>query len=207
MAVSMLETNGNRFSFMEYNEGEVLDIAANCLEGATDVYAYAMLDHAIAFGRWISGALVLGLGNSTTSLETLRHVQELRLFHQSGEFKAVRVREKFRCRYRTDESNVTGGTKLRTMDEEHKLWGACRRGADDTGWSVLESNRGTRLYIPFALNKHEEAAVVVRHYIQLNRIKPGTGNALQSDEFVSPFQFVDERLVTFVKWKKGVNRR
>lgn len=200
----MADKTFDTLSLTEYKEEEVLNIAACKLDGASDVYAYAVLDHAVAFGQWESGAVVLGLGSCLSSLETLRHVQELRLFHRNGEFKAIRAGEQFRCRYRADESTVSGETTLRTMDEEHKLWGACRRGADDTGYSLLESRRGTRLYIPFALNMHEEAAVIVRHYIRMNRIRPGTGKALRHDEFVNPLQFVDERLVAFVKWKKGV---
>ncbi|WP_270164534.1 type III-D CRISPR-associated protein Csx19 [Paenibacillus sp. SYP-B4298] len=203
-------------------EEEVWGKAASVLEQAQNVYAYAMLDHAVCFGTWTSGQLVLGLDGRPAPLQSLRYVQELRLFHAEGEFKAVRMEagEKFRCRYRLDQPVEEQGKQLHIMDEQHKLWGACRKGTDEMGWSLLESGRGTKLYIPMALPEHGEAAVQVRHYIQMNQLNPGTdvesendsiplnrnkpGTGGEFDESVNPFQYVDERLVTFAVWtQKG----
>lgn len=206
MSTLTFQTNGKDMTSWLCEEEEVWSKAASVLEQAQNVYAYAMLDHTVCFGRWTSGQLVLGLDVRPAPLRSLRYVQELRLFHAEGEFKAVRMEEgeKFRCRYRLDRPVEEQGEKLHIMDEQHKLWGACRQGADEQGWSLLESGRGTRLYIPMALPKHGEASVQVRHYIQMNQLKPGTDGELKKDESVNPFQYVDERLVTLTQWtQKG----
>lgn len=160
-------------------------------------HVYAVLDNAVALGKYENGAIRLGLHRSVFTLNTCKYVQELRVFHPEFEFRAIRVDGTFRCRYLIDNRSVDGKV-LSIMEETHKLWGSARQGADGNGWSLLQSDRGTQLYFPGSVEAHGEKGIVVRSYIEFYEQKPA--DHPDEDCEGNLYKFVDERFVKFINW-------
>jgi CRISPR-associated protein (TIGR03984 family) len=175
------------------------------LMGFEPAYAYAILDDAVALGRYDSGVVQLGLHREVHPLDSARYLQELRIFNENFEFRAIRVEEEFRCRLRIDDQRQDETDQVFTLDETHKLWGAAREGADDNGWSLLQSNRGTQLYFPGIVRKHNEKGFVVRSYLEFADYPPVARDVEEPGGNL--VRFVDERLVSFVDWDIGIGER
>ncbi|THF84695.1 type III-D CRISPR-associated protein Csx19 [Cohnella fermenti] len=199
--MNLMSLSGSMVHRGEGDDSEVLAAAARLLSRIPTIYAYVILDHAVAFGRWEQGTIMIGLDRALHQLENLLHVQELRLFHELGEFKATRVDERFRWRYRLDEA---AEKPIDVLDETHKLWGISRSGTDPNGWTWLQSGRGTSIYLPYGQTGCVEYGVAVRHYIQFHRQHP----ALEpGEEANSLYRFVDERMVALVDWQDYLKKQ
>lgn len=164
---------------------------------AAPAFVYAMMDDAVALGKYENGRIELGVDRTVQTLASCRHVLEMRVFNSACEYKAIRVDGVFRCRFRIDHPH-SGGETLSIMEETHKLWGAARHGADANGWSLLLSDRGTRLYFPGVVAPQGEKGFVVRSYIQFYEQKPVRNPG--EDSGGNLYKFVDERFVDFANW-------
>ena len=165
------------------------------------VYAYAEMDHAVAFGWWRNGQIALIINGTEQPLTSLRHVRELRLFYDSGEFRIVRTGESFRCRML--EEGEEGGTPYIAYDEWHKLWGSVLRSGTlqpVPGWCALASERGTSFHVPQLSPNTRNVGLLMRSYIQFNPQRPG----LTEEDIGNPnlYRFIDERFCGFADWEQ-----
>lgn len=156
-------------------------------------YVYAALDDEICLGIYENEQVTIGKGQEqvTEVLQTAHYLQELRIFNEQQEFKATRVGQEFRWRIRQDD--VEEGERMTCLDEPHKLWGRAKKLDRAKGWSLLEEERGSRLYIPCQIQQNAEKGIRFRKYITFYK---------WSLEPPQPFhyRFSDERLVAFVDW-------
>ncbi|WP_339162663.1 CRISPR-associated protein Csx19 [Siminovitchia sp. FSL W7-1587] len=154
---------------------------------------YAALDDAICLGVYENDQVIIGKGQErvTEVLQTADYLQELRIFNDQQEFKATRIGQEFRWRIRQDD--VEDGERMTCLDEPHKLWGKAKKLDGAKGWSLLEEERGPRLYIPQPIQPNGEKGIWFRKYITFYE---------WSLEPPQPFhyRFSDERLVAFVDW-------
>jgi CRISPR-associated protein (TIGR03984 family) len=171
------------------------------LMGFEPAYAYAVLDDAVALGKYEGGVVQLGLHREVRPLDNARFLQELRIFNDRFEFRAIRVEGEFRCRLRVDGSRQDAENQVFILDEQHKLWGAARKGPDANGWTLLQSDRGTELYFPGRVPEHGEKGVVVRSYLEFADDPPVSRD--DEEPGGNLVRFVDERLVKFVDWGVG----
>lgn len=152
-----------------------------------EAWVYAVLDYAVALGRYREKRIELGLGQEKKIVEVpLPYVQELRVFNKTREFFAIRSKGEFHWRLRVDGV----GKDCSVLDETHKIWGRVERETDKGEWSLLRSQRGTALYFPEEIKLHGEKGLLVRNYIAFH-------DAQQQDGLL---HFVDERLLAFINW-------
>lgn len=188
----------------ELDAQHAMSMAVDKLVGVNNVYAYVVMDYAVEFGKYENGQVFLGTNRSLLTMDHLKYVQELRLFHEQGEFKAVRSGDQFRCRYRWDEQSEHNEkmAPLTILDEIHKLWGSVKKNDSLQEGTRLQSNRGTDLYLPIPLGSAKENGIVVRSYIQINRQQP-IGLDDTYSKASNLYRFIDERFVRFVDWREG----
>jgi len=184
------------------DEQTAMEQARAAMESVGATWTYAVMDHAVAFGWCRDGDIVLVVDGCPAALDSLRYVQELRLFGEAGEFKAVRTGETFCCRV-LEEDESANGVKYTVYEETHKLWGTVdtsgRHGRRNVpGWCMLSSDRGTCLYVPEPAGKVKSRGLLVRSYIEFSQQRPAANETDDVDS--SLYRFVDERFVRFVDW-------
>ncbi|MFD0586462.1 CRISPR-associated protein Csx19 [Paenibacillus sp. GCM10027627] len=189
----------NRRIKHDVDEQQVLRQAKGVLESFEEAYVYAMMDHTVAFG-WCRGTdIILVVDGLPVILDSLLYVQELRLFGEFGEFKAVRTGDTFCSRILEEENSEIEKTYM-VYQETHKLWGSVDQGASKNvpGWCKLSSARGTCLYVPETAKEASSKGLIIRSYIEFNRQPPG----IYETDFLdaSLYRFIDERFVKFVDW-------
>jgi CRISPR-associated protein (TIGR03984 family) len=165
-------------------------------------YAYAVMDHAVAVGLWSKGRLLLGYGETCEVKELIDwdYIQELRIFCTQKELRMVRMDGCFAWRLRVDEP-LQDGVYIDVLDETHKLWGHAD-GSAANGWTLLGSQRGSRIYFPSELSKGEERGLIIRNYISFE-LGDLTDSQLQTNPNL--YRYVDERFVDFVAWPMNEN--
>lgn len=155
-------------------------------------YVYAVLDYAVVLGELKDGNIKVGFG-LTNKIEDLQlaYVQELRVFNDKSELRAIRSEDIFNCRIRVDEKQETfgAGNKCYVMDENHKLWGSVKKN-NSNGWSLLRSKRGSAILYPEILKEHDKIAIQVRNYIEYK----------EAQEECGLIHYVDERFCGFTLW-------
>lgn len=184
-------------------EEKLLDHIQSTITTPSSVYA--VMDHAVTLGVYEAGSIHLGLNRRVQALDSLKYVQELRVFNSSGEFRAIRVDGVFRCRYISDDRDDGDRYAVAVLDETHKLWGAAKQGADHNGWSLLQSNRGTEIYYPDVVQAHGEKGILVRNYIEFREYPPASSPT--DDAGGNLYTFMDERLVKFTDWPPTIDRK
>ncbi|MED2256583.1 CRISPR-associated protein Csx19 [Brevibacillus parabrevis] len=194
----------------DVDEQAVMKLARETVDSFAEAFAYAVMDHAVAFGWYRDGEITLIVDGFPVVLDSLRYVRELRLFDKLAEFKAVRTGEAFCCRVLQEDEDAT--SKPYTVYEEtHKLWGSVdtsgRNGRTTVPeWCLLSAERGTRLYVPEPKGRARSKGLIVRSYIEFCRQRPGV-EATDID-YSGLYRFVDERFVKFVDWgERGVENR
>ncbi len=160
-----------------------------------EVCLYAVMDHAVVLGLYNGGKIEIGLkaGRETKILTELPfpYLQELRVFNQQQEFRAVKLEGNYIWRLRVDGEEGPGFRRLNTLDEVHKLWGAVRKEEDSSDkWSLLSAKRGSGILFPEHIPCHGEKGVCVRNYLYFGK----------ADEENGLVQYVDERLLGFMNW-------
>lgn len=156
--------------------------------------AYAILDYAVALGVLDEGGLRLGLGLERKVISPeVRYLQELRVFDEDREFRAIRVQDGFRWRLRTDGQ----GDNASVLEETQKLWGSA---AEDRAtealpgdWTLLRARRGSAILFPAQVPVHGEKGLIVRHYLDFGQTTAG----LQGG---SLYRYSDERLAGLTDW-------
>lgn len=172
-------------------ENKLLEELDKRVEGQLNVYA--VMDHAVALGLYRDGKIQIGLGLERRVAELpLAYVQELRVFNEKQEFRALRKGKEFLWRLRIDETPMPGGEKVLILREKHKLWGSVKEKEDTGEWSLLREKRGSALLFPGRVELHGEKGVLVRNYIAL-------GKSGDRKELV---YYVDERLCGFENWEE-----
>lgn len=165
---------------------------------------YVILDHAVALGTYRQGKLQLGMGleRKIIGLGSSDFLVELRVFSEFQEFRAVRLSNgHFHWRNRIDgEGNSSN--EIDCLDEVHKLWGIAKTGTDKNGWSLLSSERGSRIYYPGSIPAGGGQGLIVRNYMQFKSV--GATAADQTNEVDvagRSYQYVDSRFVCFQDWQ------
>lgn len=157
-------------------------------------YVYVVLDFGVVLGKYEAGNICVGFGDEkrigTLPVEAVR---ELRIFDASGEFKAVRKGMDFAIRVCMDEA---GSQKPLCKNEVQKIWGRVKQKVGIPGWSLLESERGSRILFPEEAELNAEKGLVVRKYIDIPEDRDGKKEL---------FQFSDERLCGFRDWNAYLN--
>ncbi len=149
-----------------------------------DGFVYAVFDHAICIGKSEAGTLSFKQYTGKTIEENLDFLQEIRIFNEEREFRAVRVDGQFRWRLRMDNDE---GEPTYYLDETHKLWGKAVNVQEDD-WTLLKEERGTKLWFPENIKKDGEKGIVIRQYLAFGQ---------------NSYCFSDERLIGFVDWYEG----
>lgn len=177
------------------NEAEILALAEEFFCAAADVYA--VLEYAVAFGRYADGAIRLALAGEDGMPEKLQslplsYAREIRVFCENCELRIVRSGESFCWRLRRDYVEQTQGQELHVLDETHKIWGASKQSkiVDTSPWSFLTSRRGSAIWVPSSYGEHAEVGLRIRNYIEFASAKKENGIV----------HFVDERLLGFSPW-------
>ena len=155
-------------------------------------YLYAVLDFAVCFGIYEQDDFFVGLADATdpTPLDW-EYLQELRIFDREKELLLVPSDGGWNGRIRIDDGE-DDSAKEYVLDECQKLWGKLDPENGIPGWSLLASERGTRIQIP--MNPGElgsEAAICVRRYMRIPDV-------LKSEELV--FEN-DIRMADVCPWK------
>lgn len=132
-------------------------------------FAYAVLDYAVAFGKYEEGELYIGIGAEKRPASlNWEFLQELRIFDEEKELKLVKVNGSWTGRFRNDAEEVLKQDCV--LDQKQKLWGHIVKESGIPGWSILRSERGTVIQIPVEFDKNigesQEAGLLVRRYIK-----------------------------------------
>lgn len=157
---------------------------------------YAVLDYAVCFGFYDKDHYYLGLeGQKAPMLLDWKYLIELRIFDREKELLLVSTEDGFTGRIRRDVSSELIEEKDReyVIEEHQKLWGKRKmdRKEELPGWSLLASQRGTKIQIPIDLQQEVEAAILVRRYMRIPNVE-------NKEELV--FE-KDIRMVDFCPWK------
>lgn len=136
------------------------------------LFLYAVLDDGVAFGIYKEGICLIrmpqkdgegkaekGGGLGKESELDFGQLRELRVFNKEAELRAVPVKEKWVVRYK--KAVCEPGEYA--IEEYQKLWGKVTETdwKEDIPWSLLCSERGTRIWIPIKLENEKEAAIKV----------------------------------------------
>lgn len=218
MSVLSIEDKSCIFQYENVKQEDLLNKLIEWAgSGKSDVYA--MFTNEVVLGICRDGELLLGhveidKWNDTLvekSFNDVQDLREIRIFNTQQEVKAVRLGNEFKIRVLQDSDipalteTVAGKKELVCLQETHKIWGAFKDTASTReDWSLLTSERGSRLYFPAKLVSGAEKGVVVRNYIEFE-------DHLSSPEEdwkpKSGYRFVDERMVEFVDWKPEGGRK
>lgn len=201
-SLTLLPLRSEMKSAQPVAEDAVLKLVEETMHGAADVYA--VLEYAVAFGRYEAGAIALALADDAAGLGRLAplplpYVRELRIFQEARELRIVRSKDGFRWRLRQDFAvEAEQGQEIHVLDEVHKIWGASERSEmiDASPWSLLTSQRGSAIWAPGDYKPHGEVGLRIRNYIEFARAEAGNGIV----------HFVDERLLGFAPWPKCVTK-
>lgn len=131
------------------------------------VKLYAVLDFAVCFGIFMKEQIYVGL-DGKTQLQPVdwRYLQELRVFDGQMELYAVPAAGRWSGRIRREirDNENAKASKEYVIVEDQKLWGKISH--DITGgipnWSLLTSQRGTRIWIPVAPNTDEAEEMALK---------------------------------------------
>lgn len=187
-------------------EDAVFTLVKSKINGPAHVYA--VMDHAVAFGRYDNGEIKVAIAEPdqhTGKLEQLpiSYVRELRIFQADIELRAVRSGDSFCWRLRQDfKTAIPDRPKGYILDELHKLWGAVSKSKIQEekehlpGWSMLTSRRGSAILVPGTYETQAEVGLKIRNYIDFRPASEGNGI----------IHFMDERLLGFETWP-GDQRR
>ncbi|SDZ39587.1 CRISPR-associated protein, TIGR03984 family [Evansella caseinilytica] len=156
-------------------------------------YVYAIMDDSVCLGIYEDEKVTIGRGQEQLIevLDTAEYILELRIFNTQQEFRAIRTDHEFKWRIRHD--NEKDGERFVCLDEPHKLWGKSKKIGKTNGWSILQEDRGTRLYFPGYIQEFGGKAILLRQYITFHEWSLEPQQAFHYD-------FSDERLVAFVDW-------
>ncbi|MDO4272598.1 MAG: CRISPR-associated protein Csx19 [Eubacteriales bacterium] len=166
-----------------------------------EAWIYVVLDFAVGFGIYKDQSYLLKLDNEKKLLPLdWRYVQEMRIFNRIGELRISPIKGHWIGRFRgsiLDCKENAEGMYGFIIDENQKLWGRFEKSEviDSLQWSLLTSERGTRIWVPIELREHKEAAVCVRKFM-------GTP---QNDSWGMAYQ-TDLRMVDFCVWKENIGR-
>lgn len=171
---------------MEQRENELFEIyekvnldSVQAVKGKAEQYfkskawIYAVLDYVVCFGVYEHQQFLLKPGNQKEFIPLeWQYLQELRVFDRNGELRLLSVKERWAGRFRGSVSaggNTDRESKEYCIDECQKLWGKAKAGGiiDDSLWSLLTSDRGTRIWVPIRMKEQEEAAICVRRFMRV----------------------------------------
>lgn len=147
-------------------------------------FVYAVFDHIVCLGIMANGVISFKTGETNIEKE-LDFLQELRIFNESREFRAIRVHHQFRWRIRADVEQKNN-KPVNYFDETHQLWGKASA-EPKNNWTLLAEKRGTELWFPAKLDAGDKKGIKIRQYLEFSE---------------KSYQFTDERLVCFVDWPK-----
>lgn len=164
-------------------------------------WLYAVLDYAVGFGCYEKEHFTVFMGEQREPVAMdWKYVQELRIFNCDRELRLVPLEGAWVGRVR---GVMPAGIKVDKRIEEYtisqcqKLWGQVkdsrnkyREGTGREIWSLLTSDRGTRIWVPLDLKEQEKAAVCVKKFMRIP--------TEEHQELV--FQ-TDIRMVDFCKWE------
>lgn len=181
---------------------EMLALTKAKIDGAADVYA--VLDYAVAFGRYEHDVIEVALNKRDASGHVyqlqplpLAYVREIRIFRNDRELRFVRSGADFYWRLRRDfDEEVPNVPMLHVLDEVHKLWGAVaepsvrKEHTAPQNWSLLTAQRGSAFWVPGAYAKKAKVGLRIRNYITFAKADEGKGIV----------HFSDERLMGFAPW-------
>ena len=165
--------------------------------GGEKAWIYAVLDYAVGFGVYENNCFSVRLGD-TKELVPLEwdHLQELRVFNSKGETCLNKRNEKWFGRYRGEKSGLEGEERKEEeycIDEHQKLWGSAKyvENINIPDWSLLTSDRGTRIWVPIKLEENQGAAILVRKFMRIPK----------EDHCELVYQ-TDIRMVEIYPWKE-----
>lgn len=190
-------------------------------------YVYAVFYHGVALGRYENGVFTIRFGKEEMqSNEEVRYpleefpweyLQEVRLFDKTREVRLRRDGSRFVGRVIKDEiadKRSVSDEPVYCTDEVQKLWGEVK--LSDQGWCLLESKRGTRIWVPVDLNVSRNdkwLGIRVRKYfsfpdlIQELGFCNGGDNNSEFDGIKEMVHYQDERFVELCWWpQEGVVR-
>lgn len=155
-------------------------------------YVYAVLDYAVGLGIYENGEFSLRLDQDSIEKELpFEFLKELMVFDKNQELRAVRSGDLYLWRFRrdTEKESYDQEPELYCKDEVYKIWGNVRTSSGSDGWTLLQSKRGSQIYLPGA-STGKEKGLCIRRYIQFPDATEGNGL----------IKFVDERLCGFCDW-------
>lgn len=196
---------------------------------------YAVFDNGVALGIYQNGRFTIRFGKEgfrqketeedySCSEFPWKYLQEIRVFNKD---KEVRLRrragafvgkviedgcQKVLPKEHSEEDNSL--KEIYYMDEDQKLWGSIK--AKDGNWRLLESQRGSRLWVPFIENVEIDKWICIKvrkymifpdltKYLQQEDIEQ---EKMESEEIEQEglVRFLDERFLYFTGWpgKGGV---
>lgn len=153
---------------------------------------YAVLDFAVCFGIYTNGSFLVGLeGEKAPTPLEWKFLRELRIFDEEKELFLVPSDCGWTGRIRRDTESCKMGNQTGEyiIDERQKLWGRVGKEQKEgfAGWTLLVSERGTRIWIPVELSRQEEAAIHVRRYMRVPDVKKGEALVFQNDIRMAAF--------------------
>lgn len=131
---------------------------------------YAVLDDAVCFGIFqYNKFLIAPTENKKLAELDWKYLRELRVFDENQELLLLPEEtgsNRWTGRIRRDSSEILNGGNI--IKEKQKLWGHLEGSyrAEGVVWSLLKSERGTRIWIPWEM-KEKEAAICVYKYLQI----------------------------------------
>ncbi|MCI6465070.1 MAG: CRISPR-associated protein Csx19 [Faecalicatena sp.] len=136
------------------------------------VWLYVVLDFAVGFGIYENGSFMIRLDHYEKPVPLdWEYLQELRIFNETGELRLTPFEGRWIGRYRG--SNIFNEKKVLQsneycIDEQQKIWGRVK---DTSGlWSLLASERGTRIWVP-EKEEAREWAVCLRKFMRMPNIE------------------------------------
>lgn len=158
-------------------------------------WIYAVLDFAVGFGIYKDGSFLLRLDSESDPLPlNWKYLRELRVFDKHGEVRLTQLKGRWVGRFRGDVHDTQKQKEELNeffIDEKQKLWGKVKKCEliNDLYWSLLASERGTRIWAPIKTEVQDEVAVGVRKFMRA----PET-------DFQSLVYQTDIRMVDFELW-------
>lgn len=165
--------------------------------GRTTPWVYAVLDFTVGFGIYKDSSFFIYMGGQKEYVPLeWEYLKELRVFDVNGELRLVPLKGGWAGRFRgciPEYNNSNVNPEEYIIDEQQKLWGKAQisEKINSKQWSLLTSDRGTKIWVPINLGVQQEAALLVRKFMRIP-----TWN---HQELV--YQ-VDMRMVGFDYWKE-----
>lgn len=182
--------------FKARTKQEVLEMAAGLFPERT--LLYAVLDDAVCFGIYDAGQFLVGLPDLGRPVPMAwDYLQELRIFNERQELLLILSENGWTGRIRRDDGDAEASGEY-VITERQKLWGKKTSDprSENSGWTLLTSERGTRIWIPVDMGPWiDEAAILVQRYMRIADVTKGEELVYQKDirmAGICPWKGVDK---------------